>query len=313
MWLRKWAIVALLLLILLCIGIPAGAWKASKLGAAVGDIYFGWEWVIQRPSATLFHSQNLAATDTEALAISFPSAGNSFAPAIAQTTAETATATDTGFFTANWCYTALTNHGGYDLVPDVSMWHPVRSASPVGAGISWPYMNNAPLYGESTMVFNPSINMAPDTSGVSLSLAPDVMSDVTTPTTTKMSVANGASNASNKSLLDTVRLVNQSTEKGSNTTSGATNMTQTKPNRDYKNMTKPDIQNASGLERLYRNPNMVNTIPKSYKGTVDRPTIIAPMENPMDLIKPANKPKVIADSRNMTKEGTHLKTLFWDL
>ena len=126
MWLRKWAIVALLVLILLCIGIPAGAWKASKLGAAVGDIYFGWEWVIQRPSATLFHSQNLAATDTEALAISFPSAGNSFAPAIAQTTAETATATDTGFFTANWCYTALTNHGGYDLVPDVSMWHPVK-------------------------------------------------------------------------------------------------------------------------------------------------------------------------------------------
>ena len=90
-------------------------------------------------------------------------------------------------------------------------------------------------------------------------------------------------------------------------------MTQTKPNRDYKNMTKSDIQNASGLERLYRNPNLVNTIPKSYKGTVDRPTTIAPMENPMDLIKPANKPKVIADSRNMTKDGTHLKTLFWDL
>lgn len=312
MGLRKWAIVALLVLILLCIGVPAGAWKASKLGAAVGDIYFGWEWVIQRPSATLFHSQNLAATDTEALAISFPSAENSLAPAIAQTAAETATATETGFFTANWCYTALTNHGGYDLVPDVSMWHPARSASPVGAGISWPYMNNAPLYGGSTMVFNPSIDMAPDTSGVSLSLGPDIMSDVPGPTA-KMPIATGVSNNSNRSLSDTIKVVNQSTSNGSNATPGATGKTQTKPNRDYKNMTKSEIQNASGLERLYRNPNMVNTIPQSYKGTVDRPTIIAPMENPMNLIKPANKPKVIADSLNMTQGGSHLKTLFWDL
>jgi hypothetical protein len=37
------------------------------------------------------------------------------------------------------------------------------------------------------------------------------------------------------------------------------------------------------------------------------------MKNPMDIIKPPNKPQVISDARNMTKEGTHLKTLFWDL
>ena len=65
----------------------------------------------------------------------------------------------------------------------------VKSTLP-GAGVSWPYMNNAPLYGESSMEFKPSISMAPDTSGASLSLAPDVMSDVTIPTT-KMSIATG--------------------------------------------------------------------------------------------------------------------------
>ncbi len=33
----------------------------------------------------------------------------------------------------------------------------------------------------------------------------------------------------------------------------------------------------------------------------------------MDLIKPPNKPQVIKDSLNMTKDSTHLKTLNWDL
>ena len=92
-----------------------------------------------------------------------------------------------------------------------------------------------------------------------------------------------------------------------------TNGKSTTPNRDYKNMTRADVKNMTGLEKMYRNANMKNTVPQTHKGDVSRPTIIATMKKPMDLIKPPNKPQVIKDSLNMTKDSTHLKTLNWDL
>jgi hypothetical protein len=79
-------------------------------------------------------------------------------------------------------------------------------------------------------------------------------------------------------------------------------------------MKKPAIQNLSGLDKMFRNANRKNTnTEKFYNGTVDRPTTILPMEKPMDIIKPADKKKVINDSLNMTHEGKDLRTLFWDL
>jgi hypothetical protein len=153
----------------------------------------------------------------------------------------------------------------------------------VGSGISWPYMNNAPLYGQSTMQFKPAINTTPDTGNASVK-SPIV-------------------GAGKGGLI------------GGNLSSGTGNAmgTITKPNRDYKNMTKADVKNMTGLEKMYRNANMANTVPQTYKGTVQRPTTIAPIKNPMDIIKPADKPKVLKDSLNMTQVGTHLKTRAWDL
>jgi hypothetical protein len=288
MGLRKWVILSLIVLTVLGMMTPALAWRASKIGISVGDFFFGDEAALQKPSATLFHNQALATTDAEALAISFPTTNSDVltTPSIAQTSAETATAADTGFFTANWCYTAFTNLGGYDLSGDITTWHPLKSAYPLGSGVSWPYMNNAPLYGENTMAFKPIINKAVNMSDVSPTLG------AVTPANTTALMGTNATNA---------------TAAAKNATKKST------PNRDYKNMTKSDIQAASGLERLYRNANMANTIPQSYKGTVDRPTTIAPMENPMDLIKPTNRTKSILDAGNMTKSGTHLKTKGWDL
>jgi hypothetical protein len=294
MGLRKWLIVALIVLIALGIMTPALAWKASKIGVSVGDFFFGNEATLQKPSATLFHSQTEAATDAEALAINFPATGadlisepsiTALGPSIAQTSAETATAADTGFFKANWCYTAFNNLGGYSLVDDISAWHPIKSSAPVGSGVSWPYMNNAPLYGENTMTFQPVINKAVNMSDMGPTVA-------VTPVNTSISKGTNATNAT--------AAVKNATKKST-------------PNRDYKNMTKADIQNTTGLERLYRNANMANTVPQSYKGTVDRPTMIAPMENPMDLIKPTNKTKSLTDAGKMTQAGSHLTTKGWDL
>ena len=294
MGLRKWAIAALLVLVTLGLAAPATAWIGQKVGVHIDDVYFGWETVIQKPSATLFHTQNLATTDTEALAIAFPTQAGSFVfPAIAQTSADTSAASETGFFKANWCYTALSNLGGYDLGPDVSTWHPMKSSQMVGSGISWPYMNNAPA-GSTTMKFQPSVDMAPDVkyNGDSVSVSP-----------ANTTVGSGTIGGMNLSAANTTQ--------GNNVTAAKSTAT---PNRDYKNMTKDNIKAMSGLEKMYRNANLRNTVPQAFKGgTVDNPTVIDPLKNPRDIIKAPDYPKVIKDSLAMTQTGTHLKTMFWDL
>jgi hypothetical protein len=253
-------------------------------------MFWGGEFAKWKTGATLFHSQNQAATDTEALAIAFPAldGGTSVAPAIAQTTAGTATASDTGFFTANWCYTAAEDPGGYALTPDIGTWHPMKSNTMVGSGLTWPYMTSAADTGGSTMSFKPAINTTVDTSNTNLS------KNTSSPGNVAMKGTNIT--ASNTPSTGTTPFVGQR-----------------KPS-DYKDMKKPAIQNLSGLDKMFRNANRKNTnTQKFYNGTVDRPTTILPMKNTMDIIKPADKPKVINDSRNMTKEGTKLRTLFWDL
>jgi len=291
MGLKKWAISILVVLVILSLITPCVAWSGSKRLVTLGDIVFGGEFVKWKTTANLFHSQNMAATDTEALAIAFPSQdqGMSVAPAIAQTSANTATTSETGFFDASWCFTSLEDPGGYTLTPDVSTWHPMKSASMVGSGIYWPYMTDAAETGGSTMKFQPAINTSPDTSNANM------------PTS--------MGSPGNIALTGTNLTAGQMAS-GGNTPWFSESQ---KPNRDYKNMTKGDIGNMTGLEKMYRNANRKNTIPQTYKGTVDRPTTIVALEKPMDLLKPADKNKVLKDSLNMTNQGKQLRTMFWDL
>ncbi|HUL62274.1 MAG TPA: hypothetical protein VLT35_04360 [Methanocella sp.] len=292
MGLKKWAIAILLVLMLLSQATPALGWAASKMGGVIGDIAIGDEFVVQRPSATLFHTQTAAATDTEAFALAFPTAEsdvigpgttafNLGLPTIAQTSTATGVATDSGFFKANWCYTSALNAGGYALCPDCTAWHPMKSPYMAGSGISWPYMNNAPLYGEAipTMTFHPAIDTSAEQAGQPVTFR-------------------GSSNISSPASI-------------ANATKGATKVAT--PNRDYKNMTKEDIRGMTDMEKMYRNSNLKNTMPLTYRGTIDQPSVIDPLATPMDIIKPANKPLVLKDSLAMTQAGTQLKTLFWDL
>jgi hypothetical protein len=253
-------------------------------------MFIGGEFAKWSTSATLFHSQNAAATDTEALAIAFPAldGGTSIAPSIAQTSAGTATASDTGFFKAAWAFTAVDDPGGYALTPDIGAWHQMKSSSMVGSGVTWPYMTDAVDTGGSTMSFKPAINTSVDTGNAKL------------PTNTS---------SPGKTALTGTNLT------AGNTSSKGTTpyVSQRKPS-DYKSMKKGDIQNLSGMDKMFRNANRKNTnTEKFYNGTVDRPTTILPMENPMDVIKLADEKKVINDSRNMTQGGKDLRTLFWDL
>ncbi len=153
-----------------------------------------------------------------------------------------------------------------------------------GSGMSWPYMNNAPMYGEGvpSMTFHPAIN----TSGEQVSQPVNFQgsSNITSP--------------SKSSIADTTK----------NATKAAA-----KPNRDYKNMTLENVQGMTDLEKMYRNSQLVNTMPMTYKGTVDNPAVIAPLAHPIDIIKPGDKAKIVTDALAITQAGTHLKTKFWDI
>lgn len=300
MGLRKWAIPVLVILVILNIALPCEAWTAGKRLVTIGDMFWGGEFAKWKTTATLFHRQDQAATDTEALAIAFPDTGVTDnlgnpaissltigGPTIAQTVADTATADSTGFFTASWCYTAAPDAGGYDLTPDVASWHPMRDDDMVGSGIIWPYMTSVPETG-ATMTFRPAINTTPDTSNTKLP---------------------GGTGSPGKAVMTGANLTAANKPAGDKPY-----FSQQKKPSDYTGLKKPAIQNLSGMDKMFRNANRKNTnTQKFYNGTVDRPTTILPMEKPMDVIKPADKKKVISDSRNMTNPGTNLRTLFWDL
>lgn len=290
MGLRKWAIAVLIVLLILNFITPCGAWTAGKRLVIIGDMFWGGEFAKWKTTATLFHTENLAATDTEALAIGFPSLdqGLSFAPTIAQTADNTLVGSSSGFFTAAWCFTSLEDPGGYALTPNVGAWHPMKSTSMVGSGINWPYMTDAVDTGGSTMTFKPAIN--------------------TTPGTTNSGTPTMKSSPGKTALTGT-----NISAKPTSSSGNKPYVAQKKPS-DYKDMKKADIQNLSGLDKMFRNANRKNTnTQKFYNGTVDRPSTILPMEKPMDVIKPADKKRVINDSINMTRGGTDLRTLFWDL
>ncbi len=74
MGLRKWAIAVLTVLVILNFITPCVAWTAGKRLVTIGDMFWGGEFAKWKTTATLFHTENEAATDTEALAIAFPNA-----------------------------------------------------------------------------------------------------------------------------------------------------------------------------------------------------------------------------------------------
>jgi hypothetical protein len=85
------------------------------------------------------------------------------------------------------------------------------------------------------------------------------------------------------------------------------------PKKNYKGMTKDQIRNESSLERMYRNANLKNTVPDSYKGSTAYPTWIDPYENVLTPIMPPDKTRVLKEALGMCSPGQRAYTLFWDL
>jgi hypothetical protein len=286
---RKCLVALLIVAMLLSGTIQVSAWKAAKTKWVIGDIVYGNEVVLQKPSQTMFHQQTLAESDTEAMAISFPAAtttadlaaidGNGVA--IAQTADAAILGTDTGFYTANWCFNCFSNNGGL-IIGDVPGVTPVLAGPMIGSGIIWPYMTAPdPAMENTAMSFKPFMNSS------------DVAGNITISPESGM-INNTPANTSSPTVVGN----NNSAAWKSN------------PPLNYKSATKEQIQNTSAMEKMWRNANLKNTIPQSYKGTVDRPTWINPESA---AIKMTDRNKAISDAKNMTKAGEDVHTLMWDL
>lgn len=288
MILRKCILALLIMAVALSGATHVIAWRATEFKLTSGDIVVGGESVVQKPSQTLFHSQVHAAADTESMAISFPATATPGSIAtigdkginIAQTSDATVQNADTGFYKANWCYTYFLNSGGWP-VGEIGAMNPLSSSDMMGSDLLWPYMTDADdLPATSTISFKPYIDSAPGSGNVTI-----------TP---------NASIKNNTTISNTTESTPYPSSSGLNTSYPS-----------LKNATKEQITNASTLERVWRNANLANTIPKTYNGTVERPTQIDP--KPDDVIRHANRTKVIEHSLDMTKPGAKAHTLFWDL
>lgn len=301
----KRVIVVLTVLYLLAAVIPAGvsARMEARWALQSGDVLTGMDWSIQKPQAQLYHSSDNSLADSESSSITFPTAidlspsqdTGIALPSISQSVDQTASAVDTGYFHANWCYLNSPNNGGGPIVAgDPTLARPFASSQLIGSGIVFPYMT--PI-ADSNLNFKPILNSsegAISTPGIDHdSFAPFVDSTV--------------------AFLPT----NLST----NMTTNQTNANQTGPSMQQgarkpkinPASTATEIKNMTDLQRMERNAFVGTTMYKAYQGDVQSPTWISPNDHPADVTKMKDHIQVNKDALNMTKSGSELTPVFWNL
>lgn len=279
----------------------------SRWALQTGDVLVGWDGSFQKPQATLFHSSDLSLADMETASLSFPSSlelspsqnTNIALPSISQRVNETAGATDTGFFNANWCYLNTPNHGGGPVVAsDPALAHPHASSPMLGSEFLFPYMT--PI-GDAAVNFKPIFDNSDTASTVSGDDA-----RIKAPNTFTI----------NDAILVPADKISQAINNTGNQTGNQTGPTLPhgafKPRIDPKS-TKEQINNMSELQRMYRNAFVGTTMHTAYKGTVQSPTWISPNIHPQDVTKMKDHFQTNKDALNMTESGTYLTPVFWDI
>lgn len=326
------AILLAYLAILMVIPAHVTAWKHYKSEWNIGNGYIraNDELILQKPETTLFHYQDAVSTSNDALAISFPAASAAGAggfrasaiggPTIAQTSDDTLAATSTGLFNANFCYCTSTNPGGGPVYSDdILQAHPIRSNLPAGSGYIFPYMTRAgPEFLNEDMLAAPITSLSYYVPPVKLSSdvgGPDIGGSMTNATDAAGGIANGTVSPEQPGITLPANATNRTAPESNQTAlnNTANNRTSPQARNTSANATREDIMNTTTLERMWRNAFLKTTMDKAFTGEVSKPQVIAPVERPMDIIKPFNRTAVYRDSIQMARPGSHLSTAFWDL
>ena len=254
-----------------------------------GNVVAGVDFINSGMSQDLFHSQTLAATDEEALAVSFLSGpgGTTLAPTIAQTSTDTIAATSTGFFQSNFQFSPVVNVGAAPVgVGQFGKVSPVRTAPFFGKAIMYPEMVvKGNLLGKGDLPTMMSTGFS----------FPPAQAIIANDTVWKLAKLESDQNAIGLNAIDKGLPVILSAHKF-----------------DFVS-TPAQISNASIVERLWRNTHQGSMMNYLYEGDAAFPTWIAPVKNPLPLIDCGEGSAAVKSALNMTQAGKFLSRSFWSL
>lgn len=287
---RGYIIVPLAILLLCAAVIPYSAsCTESRPEFYYGNIVAGVDFINSGMSQELFHQETLATADQGALAISFPAGpgGASIAPAIAQTSSSTVAATSTGLFNSNFQFCPGINLGAAPVgVGKFGVPSPVTRARFSGNSLMFPEMTV-----EGNLLANGNYTRMQD-SGITL---PPPM----------------ASNAYDKVRSLSYLEKNRGVQGFSAQESGLPVILSGRT-VDFES-TPAEINNTSIVDRLWRNSHQANALNNFYEGEAARPTWIAPVTNPYELIDCGVMSDAIKSGLEMTRPGKYLTPAFWNI
>lgn len=283
---------------LICITLISGlvVGTESKPEFWCGDVVIGADIIDAGMSQNLLHQQTLATTSDKSLAISFTAdspksadlvEAGSISPSISQTSSDTAVATSTGLFEANYMFNPGINYGAAPIgVGQFGVANPVTTARFSASSLFYPEMT---VQG----------NLRKDT---------DQNSTDSFPVTLPPAQAVGASN-----LIQ--RLANEEDNKSAiGFDARAENMPVILSEDTIDFNALPDqINNTSIVERLWRNTHQGSILNYAFEGDAASPTWIAPMKNPILLIDCGDPYDTIKNALVLTMPGKSLTRAFWSL
>ncbi len=251
----------------------------SRAGFRAGDIIYNSETTAIAILRAISHQETLARTDTETFAMSPLSTTADNGLTLAQTSADTVVASQTGF-TATLRYAWVPYEIG-DKIGDSPEW--AANVAPIGfAGIPVDAMM---IFPQMTM-----IKRMPDSTGNKINYVIDA-------------------NASAPMYPGNMMLVKNVTDDH-----GRDTIVFEPPARDHWTpSTTPDekIANKTIMQRMWANSHIIYKMDKAYTGETCFPTLICPYKTIAALFPQVPDQAIISSALNMTRTGMHMRKIFW--
>jgi hypothetical protein len=342
----KKCLAAILLAILAISMMVPTAWSRTEVRYELrsGDVIYGNDFIDAAPQETLFHQQEVHALDFESEKVSFPSSlslssdgrpasGSDIAlPSISQHADQSASVTNTGFYTANYCYCPGPNEGNVPLTASyIADRNAIQPGRLIGSAPMYPEMvNTAPgqrKYGQMLQQANNTTKSAANESssdGTKSELKVNSPAENTSITDGKIMYLN--------SDRECPTCVGPSVTPQPINTGGAGTAVYQGANNTLTNISAPArqgydlsyehfnmsantsaIDNMSVTDRMWRNSHLGGTMWTAYEGDTAAPAWIAPFDKPQTVIQMSDHIQVLKDSLNLTAPGTHIKPRFWRL
>ena len=348
---RSWLTAIALLFIIVAVITPSLAYRENQFELRSGNLLFQNQFYTTSPTQKLFHSQTAASSDTEGFTFA-PASGGGFDLAQTSSgdvvAADTGFYTATFTFLKFNCPTGegfLHTEIGDPLVSRTPVFSGLQFPSMIikdhTNGIASgatpgniPSMTNKPVYNNSanqTPAGIPAVNSVGNvTAGNITTMEPLINKQVSTqvgvedttnilavtPTPTPQPVPTFTGTATNAAVTASPTPSYAVVPKSSTLLTRPMSRQSNKPftdaiNPDYnpRVATRSEVRNISGWDRLTTNVIGRSGIDSTYQNQTSYPTYI----NPWNVVKLADKYKVMSDTRNMTRAGSYLQQRMWAL